>query len=157
MKHSILTLFLIFPLGACTRLGARQASPHCTDYRIDLSRELLTWEQDSVTDFDLLPLEKRILLNLIPIERRGLGGRFPFRVPESGSYKFSSDTRLWFDVVDGATGQTLVSTDHDMQFQCPIIKVVTFDLDEDRDYVLDISSATREMVSIMVSRGEEQN
>ena len=129
-----------------------QTSPHCTDYRIDLSRELLLWEQEAITDFDLLPLEKRIVLSLASQERSSFGGDFPFRVSESGTYKFSSDIRLWFDVVDEASGKPLSSTDHDMQFRCPVVKVVTFNLEGGRDYLLEVSSSPRESASIMVSR-----
>ncbi len=173
-------LFLVsFALTAFSCAGLeRPLQESCDNYQMDISDELALWEKTSLSKdifqtvsppeiTGTLPLERKLEMSLTPQDKvkfvvlpeksfldsgKSFAGLFFVSVPDSGVYRFFSDSRLWFDVVDGESKKLLSSTGHQMDGRCPMKKVVTFFLNKNQNYILQISSSAKNRAFVLISR-----
>ena len=167
---------LLFTALSCSG-QERPLRESCERYQMDISQELALWEKapllgdvfqavsSRMTDF--LHIGKKIEMPLISQEnvkfvvspeksfvdsQKAFAGLAFVSVPKSGVYRFFSGSRIWFDVVDAGSKTLLTSTGHQMDGRCPMRKVVTFLLNKNQNYILQISSSTENKVFILITR-----
>ena len=151
---------------SCAFQGQHHHGGGCGGYAMDISREESLWKDGAVAAGSLLPLGKKVRMELdrtqeadlpLPPEKAlsvggvSFAGAIPFEVLHSGRYRFSAGSRIWFDVVDLETKKLLVSEDHAMRLGCPVLKIVIFSLEASRRYALQVSSSPDEAVFVSLT------
>ncbi len=144
----------------------------CSNYKINLSKEFAEWDKAGLTvassASEVLPVGKKMNLQLaekdqvkflsepekvIPVKGKNHSGVFNLKIPKAGAYRVAAGSKLWFDLVDKESKQKVSSSAFEMQTKCDkILKVVTFNLQPDKDYLLQISGSNKEAVSLIISK-----
>ena len=148
----------------------------CDQYGLDLTREFKSWEKhpqkvsaqpDSEnasrlslgdkTSVFLQPMHQVSFLSPPPEGKRGFegtyGGMVRVKAGKKGSYRFCMSTKVWLDVVDPTTGTPLKNRLFEMQTQCDrIFKVVVFDLEPEREYLLQLAFCRSAQMQMLITR-----
>ncbi len=134
----------------------------CSAYKTDLSREFSIWKENAVVipakSLIALQYSKKISLSLskkgevafifppeksFPINGPSFGGVFQLTSPKNGKLRISSESKVWFDLVDNEKKEIVQSSEFEMQTGCDkIFKAVTFQVREKSSYSLQVSSAS---------------
>lgn len=151
---------LVFSLGASAKEKARSMDDmhgDCSNYQMKLGKEIEMWSLPPVISEKEIKFDKLHSLKLKPQNQikfavtpekffskddSKYAGVFSFKVPSDGIYKVSSGSKVWFDVASEKSKKLIPSIEFEMQTKCPtIFKVVTFELQKDVDYSLQINSS----------------
>lgn len=165
------SILLCLALGSASSL---QAADGCAGYRLTVAHELALLAAPAVelkagataAEAPRAELEHRLGVALAPEAAVTLapppGKRFPggpfhagwllLEPPADGTWAVSAGLRLWFDIVDLATGSLVEASGFDMRADCPgLVKIVEFPLVGGRRYGLQLSSAPVERIELLVT------
>lgn len=168
IRVSVLLFLALLPASAL------RAAEGCAGYRLPVEREL-GWlaapalEVVAGATAEAAPrveVGRRLGVLLAPEAEVTLvpapGKRFPggpFRAgwlllepTQDGTWAISAAVRLWFDVVDLASGSVVAASAFDMRADCPgLVKIVEFPLVAGRRYGVQLSSAPAERIELLVT------
>lgn len=140
----------------------------CANYEMKLGPEMELWKSEPLISAKSLAPDKVHSLELKPQNQvkfpvapekffskndSKFGGVFSFKVPKDGVYKISSGSKVWFDVANEKSKTLVPTKEFEMQTQCAsIFKVVTFDLQKDVDYSLQINSSAKPSSLFLITK-----
>lgn len=108
------------------------------------------YPQDQVT---LATAPEKIFIN----HSATYAGLVALKVPTDGIYRISAGEKVWFDLINANTRKRVESTQFEMQTRCnKIFKTVTFALQADKTYYLQISSSPKVRVDLLLSIDNSQ-
>ena len=156
-------------------LSSFAATPHkgmngdCAAYRMNLREELGFWKLGAIAlttekgkNDLILPLDRRVKLELRkdaklthqPSRKPSApyAAVMPLRMANDGLYRVALGSKAWLEVFD-REGKRVKEHSFEMQTRCdPIFKVVRFELQGGRDYLLQLTSSPSETIDVSVSR-----
>jgi len=149
----------------------------CKNYSSTMQHELAIWNKPSmdltfssdVTENPpLLPINSKTIIKLNPENKvaflvkptksfsnpdQSYAGIVKFQIEKSGTYYVSASDKVWFDVVDTKTKQKVAASQFEMQTHCnTMFKIVSFNLEANKNYVLQISSSTKEQTTFLLTK-----
>jgi hypothetical protein len=163
------------PMVMAALLGGSILSAHaddCVDFKWDTAKEhaLFAGRADPLTlgtDLKSAPMivadhlyelqlnpQERVSFAVAPGKRNATpnanAGLATFTIPAGGSYRVSVDAPFWIDIV--SNGALVVAKDFQGQHGCsPPHKIVEFDLQGTRPFILQLSNATASSVRLTVT------
>ena len=176
MKKTYFLIAAFLITFSCAGLE-RSLPPSCGNYKIDISQELNLWDSPSLVgnvfhvsstqSKNQLPIGKKIEMPLKPQESvefpilpeksfidsaNSFAGLSSLSVLKSGIYRIFASDRIWFDVIESTSNKLLSSQGHHMDKECPMRKAVLFFLEEDKSYILQISSSVKDKAFILITQ-----
>ena len=170
MNLALSILFIVSAAVAETSRPMSEMHGDCSHYAVNLSKEIGLWSQQAVqvkSQVGAVPIAMKLELTLVnqkevkytvpPAKtfptKEPRGGIFSFEVPESGQYRVSAGSKIWYDVVDVAAKKIVQATSFEMQTQCKtIFKTVAYELVAGRKYQLQVSSSDAAVALMMVTQ-----
>ena len=147
----------------------------CENYAKDLKHEFSIWENpipvisqrsekesstllvDHLVRLELFPQAEVKLIatpeKTFPVEKTAYSGMSTFSVSKAGLYRVSVGKKLWLDLVDADTKQSIKANSFEMQTGCSkILKTIEFKLDAQKKYVLQVSSSPDQKIDVLATQ-----
>lgn len=165
LSPALVTLLLSLPTFAATPPKAMNGG--CTAYRMNL-QELGFWKLGAIAlttekgkNDLILPLDRRVKLELRkdaklthqPSRKPSApyAAVMPLRMANDGLYRVALGGKAWVEIFD-REGKRVKEHSFEMQTRCdPIFKVVRFELQGGRDYLLQLTSSPSRTIDVSVS------